>query len=230
MVTRAELDTALRNLLAAFNTHTSWTGEPPAEVKEACNLIDALDAEKQEDSGSEYFIDYHKLVTDGSRHYQYRAGTAQCVAFKRGAEWLRDQLHAKRPPKPRNWMADLGFVIDDMWPAALVQVDGTKREATRFETILWRELMRFAACIDVQTRAEVPADGPYCVLCEQAGHRTTDCHATHGMNNARQKELFRLTQAKELEAELARSKPVSIVSDPNDIDRVMRAALNKDSQ
>ena len=32
----------------------------------------------------------------------------------------------------------------------------------------------------------------YCLACEKGGHLTTECHATHGLNTRRARELFRL--------------------------------------
>lgn len=36
-------------------------------------------------------IDYEALIQYGWKHFRYRQGTKECVAFAKGAEWMRDQ-------------------------------------------------------------------------------------------------------------------------------------------
>lgn len=38
----------------------------------------------------------------------------------------------------------------------------------------------------------IPNSESYCILCEKEGHLTTDCHSTHGVNDPRSREIFRL--------------------------------------
>ena len=44
-------------------------------------------------------IDYDALITAAFKRYHYAQGTGPCVAFKRGAEWMRDQVNHGIAPK-----------------------------------------------------------------------------------------------------------------------------------
>lgn len=37
-------------------------------------------------------------------------------------------------------------------------------------------------------------DESYCLACQKPGHRTDECHATHGLNTPAARELFRLVK------------------------------------
>jgi hypothetical protein len=61
------------SLMAAL---ASAPSTPPPEVVEAVPLE----------------IDYDALITAAFKLHRYRQGTGACIAFKRGAEWMRDQV------------------------------------------------------------------------------------------------------------------------------------------
>lgn len=42
-------------------------------------------------------IDYTALIHAGFERHKYRQGTNNCVAFKHGAEWFREQVAAQAP-------------------------------------------------------------------------------------------------------------------------------------
>lgn len=55
-------------------------------------------------------------------------------------------------------------------------------------------------------QAQGVPDESYCLWCEKLGHFTVDCHSTHGINNPRNREIFRLAAAPQEEPSQATTK------------------------
>lgn len=110
-------------------------------------------------------IDYERLVKDAFTKFRYNQGTASCVAFKRGAEWLREQTLAEEKRRELRMTK-----MEEALAIALRFVENATRwdgKPDRHDTL---EALRSLTVGRKKPRPDGPYRVPY--ACSNCGHKS----------------------------------------------------------